>query len=231
MTGKLTATEIRDAVLPLLRDHYELPYETMLIYEMVTGDWSRVKTGRADVALILDDRSIGIELKAETDTLKRLDTQIADYESAFDECWLVSHERLFHKAVEAMPEHWGLVMAWRVNGETRLRVGRQAGMNPNATAEAALHRIWAKDVRALAKRKELWFGRYPECGIGTYGKYQTMKLWLDAVTDPEHLAEIRAAAVAAYKARRALGNTDRTANKYGPTMTIGSEIDRIEKWS
>lgn len=206
-----TAKEMCDDIEAVLAvDMYALPDEALVIREMVTGDWSRVKTGRADLAFVSTDRMIGVEVKAASDRLDRLPQQVIDYGKMFDECWLTVTPKHFETAIEMIPRPWGLILI-----DEGVTIARTAMANPDVTVESALLRIWSKDVTKIG-RQFLGAGR-----VRYLGKDAIIKALMDEMP-AERLHEVRKAAIAAYHARRSLLNADRRGNLYGPTKFVSS---------
>jgi hypothetical protein len=69
----------------------------------------RVNKSRADFLTINGD-SVSFEIKSELDNLNKLAKQISDYEKVFDFNYVVIDERHFSKAVEIIPQRYGIML-------------------------------------------------------------------------------------------------------------------------
>ena len=62
---------------------------------------------RADIA-VLNGKLVGYEIKTDSDTLSRLPSQVVAYSEVFDKAYLVVGENHLDKAIENIPEWWGI---------------------------------------------------------------------------------------------------------------------------
>ncbi|TYC51102.1 hypothetical protein ESZ50_00780 [Weissella muntiaci] len=86
---------------------------------------------RVDMVLV-NKRTVGIEIKSDFDSLKRLPHQIKGYDKIFDLNYLVVGNKLLSSAMKLLPSHWGVILAQAdKNGRTILKHVRFAKNNPN----------------------------------------------------------------------------------------------------
>ncbi len=104
LSGLISTPEITNIVAAHLRSRS--PASARLVFEMAI--WG----SRADVAL-LDGGWVGVEIKSDTDSCRRLVWQIPDYQRVFSECALVITSRHLPAAERIVPESWGLAIARR----------------------------------------------------------------------------------------------------------------------
>jgi len=107
--------------------------------------------GRIDVAVI-NGHFIGYEIKSERDTLKRLNSQIINYQKIFDKITLVTTERHAQKAVEAVPESWGILLAIKKRTGIHLKAIRRATYNDSIDPTALVQLLWRDEAADLLKR-------------------------------------------------------------------------------
>lgn len=155
--------EIRVELERRLQGRYGADPNTRVVHEMgiLTGEY------RIDVAVI-NGHLEGFEIKSERDSLERLPRQAAAYGRVFDRLTVICAERHLERALEILPEWWGVEVA--EHGDQGLRIVRRRaaranrGREPHAIAQllwrsealAALEGIGAaKGVRSKPKRV-LW---------------------------------------------------------------------------
>ncbi len=99
---------------------------------------------RADLVVIGRDLH-AFEIKSDADTLKRLPRQVAGFSSLFDRCSIVLAPRHLAKAVEQVPEWWGIAVAAR----ERLDWQRHPEPNPSVEVERVVRLLWRDEVLSL----------------------------------------------------------------------------------
>jgi hypothetical protein len=107
--------DVRGAILRQLAMEHAGDSDTRIVEEM--GVWAG--SVRIDVAVI-NGEMCGYELKSERDTLTRLPLQAQIYNKVFDKVVLVVGSRHLKKAVERIPEWWGVIQA--MQGDTALEL-------------------------------------------------------------------------------------------------------------
>lgn len=98
-----------------------------------------------DVALI-DENLHGYEIKSQTDNLKRLPQQIENYDKFFDYNTLVVYESHLNKALEMLPESWGVIIA---NSDLEFNIIRSPIRNNNTLLTHLLDVLWKIELRQI----------------------------------------------------------------------------------
>jgi len=109
-----------------------------------------IKKSRADVIGVMDDAILGFEIKSDSDTYTRLKTQIKDYETFCDECYIVIGKSHIH-ADEHIPEYWGIIEV----SEDGARLMRDALPCPNTKMYDQLLLLWKRELWELLDKNEL----------------------------------------------------------------------------
>lgn len=65
----------------------------------------------ADVAVLNENMFAGYEIKSDGDTLARLPLQATMYSKVFSHSYLVATSKHVDKALELIPDHWGVIQA------------------------------------------------------------------------------------------------------------------------
>ncbi len=100
---------------------------------------------RADIAVV-NGTMHGYELKSDRDTLKRLSGQIAAYNSVFDFVTLVVGERHLMRAIEAVPDWWGIRVARVDHGSLIFRDLRLGMINVLVDPMSTLRLLWRQEA-------------------------------------------------------------------------------------
>jgi hypothetical protein len=143
---------VHDADLRVaMRPRLSVP-STRLVEEM--GVYSG--SARIDMAVIGADLH-GIELKSDTDNLKRLPKQVELYNRLFDRMTLVVGKKHLAKALPMIPTWWAVIEAEIVNNVLILTELRAGSPNPRPDPKIIADLLWraeilaALDARGLAK--------------------------------------------------------------------------------
>ena len=99
--------------------------------------------GRADVA-VLGARFHGFEIKGERDTLRRLASQVAVYDSVFDFVTIVTADKHLPDVLKIVPQWWGVEVAEPLSGGMFFRPIRPHSANP-CVCTAALAQLLHRD--------------------------------------------------------------------------------------
>ncbi len=124
--------DIREPLFDYLDDRYG---KVRTIEEKV------INRSRADVLAVIPGEILGFEIKSDSDTYTRLRTQIKDYESFCDRCYIVVGEKHIH-AEEHVPEYWGIIF---VNDENVI-VERDAAPCPKVNINNQLNLLWRNEL-------------------------------------------------------------------------------------
>lgn len=98
--------------------------------------------------LLVDKRTVGIEIKSDFDSLKRLPHQIEGYDKIFDFNYLVVGNKLLPSAMKILPSHWGVILAQADKiGGTILKHVRFPKNNPNIDLASLLFTMPAVNLK------------------------------------------------------------------------------------
>lgn len=101
---------------------------------------------RADIAVINGEMK-GFEIKSDSDSLRRLSTQLAFYGKVFDTATLVVGPRHLAKAIELVPPWWGILLASEDPlAAIKLERVRVEGRNPQVDPQALAQLLWRDEV-------------------------------------------------------------------------------------
>lgn len=124
---------------------------------------------RVDVAVVDARRLVGWEIKSEGDRLDRLPHQQAVYGRVFDRMWLAADARHIRRAVDVIPDWWGIVRVDERGGGCHLTQVRPSRVNRSVDLHALVELLWREEVldelgqlglsdgRARSPRRELWW--------------------------------------------------------------------------
>jgi hypothetical protein len=120
----------------LLVDEFHLPYGAV----------------RADLALI-NGHLEGFEIKADRDTLARLDRQVEAYTKVFEFSWVVTTSGHLAEVRRRIPRSWGILVA-RVGAPlSGIDVVRRAKRNPKQDGHHLTRLLWREEL--MMKLSEL----------------------------------------------------------------------------
>lgn len=107
--------------------------------------------GVADIGVVAGGELWGYEIKGETDTCKRLETQIAAYNGTFQRITLAGSRRNVEAARGLVPEWWGLLVVDAAGFDDL----RRPAANPEWIAKNVLALLWKAELTKLAKEYAL----------------------------------------------------------------------------
>lgn len=107
--------------------------------------------GRADLAFV-NGRLCGFEIKSEADSLIRLGSQTENYEAIFEFNTIVAARRHLTLARERLPQTWGIIEAFQVDGNVQLRPRRRAQRNRNISNSALARLLWKNECLLFLRR-------------------------------------------------------------------------------
>lgn len=117
---------------------------TRLVQEMgLFGGDSRI-----DVAVV-NGRLAGFEIKSDSDTLQRLERQLAAYRCVFDELTFVAGRAHTPYLEEYLPDWCGLIEAQSIAGAVVLETLRQPQANPEVDLDAVLRLLWKPELQQM----------------------------------------------------------------------------------
>lgn len=148
---KLYDSDIRKLLLLKLSSFREFSSDdtTKVIHEMDVC----FGTSRVDVAVI-NGKIHGYEIKSDQDNLDRLPSQIESYNKIFDTMTLVTGKSHVDKAIQIIPEWWGL---YYVSGDNRpvLKRKRQQKQNPRIDIFQLTQLLWKDELIALLELEDI----------------------------------------------------------------------------
>ncbi|MGB2862637.1 MAG: sce7726 family protein [Sedimentisphaerales bacterium] len=93
------------------------------------------------------------EIKGDGDKIERAIKQGHYFNLAFRKITLVTTTKHSDKAIDVLPEFWGIIIAEKKNNNITLRYARRAGKNPNFDKKLALLTLWKNEMLALIEKK------------------------------------------------------------------------------
>lgn len=153
-------------VTPLDHDHQVRAHLRTVLQERLRGDDRLVEElpialsiARADLALI-NGHLEGYEIKAERDTLVRLQNQIQAYGMVFDTAYAVTTRRHAKSVQALLPKWWGLKIAEHSDeGVTTFHLQRESKQNPSPKAAHVVRLLWRDELIQLLETADLLKGR------------------------------------------------------------------------
>lgn len=133
--------DVRTAVMTMLNREHGADEDTRIVEEM--GIWSG--SVRIDIAVINGTLS-GFELKSDRDTLERLPLQIDLYSKVFDHVVLVVAEKHAPKALQCIPEWWGVTVASVASAGVGLAQVRLSRRNPAPDPRIVAKLLWRDEA-------------------------------------------------------------------------------------
>jgi len=144
--------------------------------------------GRIDVAVI-NGKLIGYEIKSQKDTLKRLESQILTYQKIFEKITLVTVEDHLEEAQTLIPETWGIIVAKRSRGKTKLKNLRSAARNNHIDRNSIIRLLWKEETIEVLNRYGITSG---------LSKLDRDSLWskvLEVIPQSQLITEVSAAII------------------------------------
>jgi hypothetical protein len=120
-----------------------------------------------DVAIVARELE-GFEIKSDVDSLKRLERQSAAYSRVLNRASVVVTERHLDFALDAVPDWWGVLLAFPNGESAKLTIVRKPKRNPAVDSFALAQLLWRDEVLAQLQmlgrakgflsrpRRELW---------------------------------------------------------------------------
>lgn len=150
-TDMMRDSDVRAAVKGWLEVEHARDPHTRIVEEM--GIWSG--SVRIDIAVINGELH-GFELKSERDTLIRLSNQETLYSQVFDRMTLVTAQRHLEKAVDQIPDWWGVTTVSMKSDETsQLSNVRPAKLNLSVEPIQLARLLWKSEALEILERRDL----------------------------------------------------------------------------
>lgn len=129
--------DIREPLFDFLDEYYG---KSRIIEEKQIGK------SRADIAMVLPDMIVGIEIKSDADTYERLNRQIKDYDRFFDRNIIVVGSTHALRVREHVPESWGIISAEEENGKFDFYVVRKPALNTKRKIKLKMSFLWRPEL-------------------------------------------------------------------------------------
>ena len=100
---------------------------------------------RADIA-VLNGKLIGYEIKTEKDNLERLTNQVSAYNEVFDKAFIVLSEKHLSKALQIVPDWWGIYLIEGNSERVRFKCFRKAQINRFKSALSIAQFLWRSEA-------------------------------------------------------------------------------------
>lgn len=142
----MTDHDIRAVLKRELRAQYQGDVDTMIIEELGL----RHGKTRVDVAVV-NGYLHGFELKSDSDTLRRLESQARIYSDVLDRATLVVAPHHLDRAVQLVPCWWGISVADSDTGHIRLVQVRVASENPAPNALDVAKLLWRDEAVTILR--------------------------------------------------------------------------------
>jgi hypothetical protein len=148
-----TLEEFYDAALVALirQDRSEYVYKNAIAQKILLGRHSvkttallfEFKSGRSKLdALLLNGSSNAYEIKTSKDELRRLETQIPDYQERFEHVWVLSSDRHLQRLKAILPREIGIAV---LSDRYRISTVRKAGRRVKFLRSQAMFESMRRD--------------------------------------------------------------------------------------
>lgn len=140
---------------------------------------------RIDLAVVNGSLD-GYEIKSDQDTLGRLDAQQRLYSKVFDHVTIVSHGAHMARAIERVPEWWGVTQAIGIGSDIVSFIDRRpAQQNPSPDPLAIVKLLWREEVIAVLESRGI------DRGVRSKTRRHAWKRAATSIPLPELMAEVR----------------------------------------
>lgn len=165
---KVDEKEMRSTLLSRLND-----YKECYVFEEFTVSSGRA---RADVVAV-NGHVIAYEIKSDYDSLKRLETQIPEYDSNFEMNYIVSGKKLIHEIENIVPKYWGIILIEKnEKGKILLSFARKAKLNPSLSFENFVALLTSEEVKKIAMNQPSVLKEYSKPQIRRLFKQDLVKI-------------------------------------------------------
>jgi len=169
---------IRSALKKLLTNRHAQDEKVRIIEELGVQHG----TARVDIAVV-NGIMHGYEIKSDQDTLRRLPRQMEVFNSVFDKITLVVGKNHLYKAINIVPEWWGIMVAKsNNNGSVIFNLIRGEEFNKNQDSVSIAKLLWREEALRILEKNKVADGFYSKPRDFIYKK-------LASVLDQEALSE------------------------------------------
>ncbi|MCL2044131.1 MAG: sce7726 family protein [Treponema sp.] len=138
--------EIREAFCNNIVDTYSDKFR--IIDELVIGK------ARADIVIVTDYLT-GYEIKGDTDSYVRLPGQIKEYDSYFQQNYLVVGENHIKSSEKHIPPYWGIIYISKSVNSVQIETIRESKPSPKFNQKKQLRLLWRKELANILKCNQL----------------------------------------------------------------------------
>ncbi len=129
---------------------------------------------RVDIAVI-NGFLHGYEIKSDRDTLDRLPDQVMEFSEVFDQMTLVVGKRHLYKAINMVPDWWGIVIAKKSEkNKIIFNVIRKSGQNINQNEISVAKLLWKEEALKILEDYDQACGYYSKPRNLIYQKLTTI---------------------------------------------------------
>jgi|AntAceMinimDraft_9_1070365.scaffolds.fasta_scaffold08369_1 hypothetical protein len=169
---------IRSALKKLLTNRHAQDEKVRIIEELGVQHGS----ARVDIAVV-NGIMHGYEIKSDQDTLQRLPRQMDVFNSVFDKITLVVGKNHLYRAINIVPEWWGIMVAKsNNNGSVIFNLIRGEEFNKNQDSVSIAKLLWREEALRILEKNKVANGFYSKPRDFIYKK-------LASVLDQEALSE------------------------------------------
>lgn len=169
---------IRSALKKLLTNRHAQDEKVRIIEELGVQHGS----ARVDIAVV-NGIMHGYEIKSDQDTLQRLPRQMDVFNSVFDKITLVVGKNHLYRAINIVPEWWGIMVAKsNNNGSVIFNLIRGEEFNKNQDSVSIAKLLWREEALRILEKNKVADGFYSKPRDFIYKK-------LASVLDQEALSE------------------------------------------
>jgi hypothetical protein len=106
---------------------------------------------RADI-VVVNSHMNGYEIKSGADTLKRLKTQIAYYDSIFDHSSIIVEEKHLTDVRDIVPYWWGIILSLQTKNDFEFINIRHAEFNEITSSSAVIQLLWRNEAQDILSK-------------------------------------------------------------------------------
>ena len=154
---RLDDKDIRKVIIKRIQS-----YKNCQIYEEVT-----VPSGKARADLVaVNGHVTAYEIKSDFDSLKRLESQIVEYDLNFERNYVVVGEKYLEQVSNLVPSYWGIILvSGRELNSLKIRFVRNAKLNPNLSFSNFMSLLSSDQIKYLAKQMSVFTKLYSKTEI------------------------------------------------------------------
>lgn len=97
------------------------------------------------------------EIKGDHDQIHRIVRQFTHYQSSFKKNTLITTQRHLKKALELLPQFWGIILAINDNETIKFKYVRKSSHNPFYRKDIASKILWKAEMQSLLESKDISF--------------------------------------------------------------------------